>query len=57
MEAKTGMEYLVLSQQLGLEWRRTCFTSLASLSYSSIIFSFSWLTPSTLQILLAAVSA
>lgn len=32
-------------------------TSLASFSYSSISFSFSWLTASTLQILLAAVSA
>lgn len=32
-------------------------TSLASFSYSSISFSFSWFTASTLQILLAAVSA
>lgn len=34
-----------------------CLTSLASFSYSSISFSFSWFTASTLQILLAAVSA
>lgn len=33
------------------------FTSLASLSYSSINLSFSWFTASTLQIRLAAVSA
>lgn len=32
-------------------------TSLASFSYPSISFSFSWFTASTLQILLAAVSA
>lgn len=32
-------------------------TSLASFSYSSISFSFSWFTANTLQILLAAVSA
>lgn len=33
------------------------FTSLASLSYSSISLSFSWFTARTLHILLAAVSA
>ena len=37
----------------GLLW----LTSLASFSYSCISLSFSWFTASTLQILLAAVSA
>lgn len=36
---------------------KAVFTSLASLSYSSINLSFSWFTASTLQIRFAAVSA